>query len=115
MRAGTFGISIVLRLQQGSWTNRRNCGSRLACIERFNGGRLVLRTSAPAPSHGISTPIVMTTLKAQLTARRNFGQRIGRLLENGNFTDWQADMTAMAIEELREQDFDAGERTMMKA
>jgi hypothetical protein len=54
------------------------------------------------------------TLKAQQTARRNLFQRIERTLQ-GELTAWQALMAASAIDQLRAGDFDAGERTMMKA
>ena len=54
------------------------------------------------------------TLKAQETARRNLSQRIQRLLA-GELSPWQADMVATAIDRLRAQDFDAGERMMMMA
>jgi hypothetical protein len=55
------------------------------------------------------------TLKAQQTARLNLFQRIERTLQAAEITAWQANMTAAAIDQLRVGDFDAGERTMMKA
>jgi hypothetical protein len=58
----------------------------------------------------MSTPIV--------TARRNLAQRISKLLLNGGeigLTPWQLRQVESAIEQLEEERFAEGERTMSEA
>jgi hypothetical protein len=58
-------------------------------------------------------------MDARKRARQKLRQRIQRLLlrdsEGGVITRWQAGMVRLAIEQLRDGEFDGAERTVMKA